>query len=253
MWREGTFEDYRWCAKIYDRPSTFGIDEGRISKLTIIDRKTETVLYNYDRAHEFDDLPSVPALEKVEPRKIKGGLEMIRQKLNTPEVSSCGRLFDAVSFIAGLAPLQAEYEAEAPMRLEAEADSGVQENYPFEFSQGGEQIPYQVCFHTTIRAIVRDIKRGMPASVVSSRFHNTLAEVISRAASQAQADHGLDIVVLSGGVFLNRTLLEKAQDLLEAKNFRVLRPEVYSPNDESISVGQIAYALNQLRRRRNSK
>jgi hydrogenase maturation protein HypF len=194
-----------------------------------------------------EDLPPVPALEKVELRKIKGVLEMIRQKLNTPEVSSCGRLFDAVSFLTGLAPLQAEYEAEAPMRLEAVADCAIQESYPMEFSEGQARAPYQVCFHTTIRAIVQDINQGVPPSVVSSRFHNTLAEVISRAASQAQTEYGLDTVVLTGGVFLNRTLLEKTLDLLEAKKFRVLRPEIYSPNDESISVGQIAYALNLLR------
>ncbi len=194
-----------------------------------------------------EDLPPVQALEKVEARKIKGVREMIRQKLNTPEVSSCGRLFDAVSFLAGLAPIQAEYEAEAPMRLEAEADPDMQGSYQVDFSEGSELAPYQVCFHKTIRAIVQDMAQGMQPGVISSRFHNTLAEVISRAASKAQAEHGLDTVVLSGGVFLNRTLLEKAQDLLEAKKFRVLRPEVYSPNDESISVGQIAYALNQLR------
>ncbi len=193
-----------------------------------------------------EDLPAVPALGNVDPRKIKGVREMIRQKLNTPAVSSCGRFFDAVSFLAGLAPLQVEYEAEAPMRLEAQVDPAVQESYPMEFSNG-PQGSYQVSFHKTIRAIVQDSQQGMPPYIISSRFHNTLAEVICRAASKAQTDYGLDTVVLTGGVFLNRPLLEKTQDLLEAKELRVLRPEVYSPNDESISVGQIAYALNQLR------
>jgi hydrogenase maturation protein HypF len=180
---------------------------------------------------------------------------MIRQRLNTPPVSSCGRLFDAVSFLAGLAPLQVEYEAEAPMRLEAAADLGCGESYPFTLAREEKQRerplqpPYVISFAETIRGIVADVCRNVPAGLISARFHNTLAEVIAAAALRAREELALDTVVLSGGVFLNRTLLEKAESRLEELGFRVLRPVLYSPNDESISVGQIAFALNHLRSR----
>ena len=201
-----------------------------------------------------EDLPRVKALERVGPDKIKGVREMIRQRLNTPPASSCGRLFDAVSFLAGLAPLQVEYEAEAPMRLEAVADPGCGESYPFTLAREEKQRerplqpPYVVSFAETIRGIVADVCGSVPAGLISARFHNTLAEVMAAAALRAREELALDTVVLSGGVFLNRTLLEKAESRLEELGFRVLRPVLYSPNDESISVGQIAFALNHLRK-----
>jgi len=44
-------------------------------------------------------------------------------------------------------------------------------------------------------------------------------------------------------VFLNALLLSRLTGELEDAGFRVLRSKVYSPNDESISLGQIAFAL----------
>ena len=202
-----------------------------------------------------EELPHVEALDRVEPNKIKGVREMIRHGLNTPPVSSCGRLFDAVSFMAGLAPLQVEYEAEAPMRLEAAADPECGESYSFALAREEKQKehphqpPYVVSFTETIRSIVSDVGRGIPTGLISARFHNTLADVIVAAATRAREEQSLDTVVLSGGVFLNRTLLEKAEVRLKELGMKVLRPVLYSPNDESISVGQIAFALNRLRSR----
>jgi hydrogenase maturation protein HypF len=66
-------------------------------------------------------------------------------------------------------------------------------------------------------------------------------------AERAKKTHDIDTVVLAGGVFLNEKLLHRATGLLEKKGFTVLRPLIYSPNDESISIGQIAFALNKLK------
>jgi hydrogenase maturation protein HypF len=62
----------------------------------------------------------------------------------------------------------------------------------------------------------------------------------------AHQQHGTKTVALTGGVFLNRRLVQEATKILEKKGYTVLRPIQYSPNDESISVGQIAYALGSL-------
>ena len=53
---------------------------------------------------------------------------------------------------------------------------------------------------------------------------------------------GLDTVVLSGGVFQNRTLLAATASRLEARGLRVLVPERLPPNDGGISYGQAAVA-----------
>ncbi len=213
------------------------------------------------------DLPELPVFDRVKPGHIRGVREMIRRKLNSPPASSCGRLFDAVSFLAGTAPVEVEYEAEAPMRLEAAAEAGAAENgsaetstaetdsagaYPFSFSTPEANTPYAVSFAETIRAIVDETKRMTPAGLISDRFHNTLAEVIAEAALRAREVHSLETVVLSGGVFLNKVLLEKALTRLASHRFKVLRPVSYSPNDEAISLGQIAFGLHHLREKGRS-
>jgi hydrogenase maturation protein HypF len=78
---------------------------------------------------------------------------------------------------------------------------------------------------------------------VSARFHDSLAGLVLRVAERARRAHGTDTVSLAGGVFLNRRFLERTEKRLEAKGFRVYRPVLYSPSDESLSLGQIARGL----------
>ena len=59
------------------------------------------------------------------------------------------------------------------------------------------------------------------------------------------ADAGLDVVVLSGGVFQNRRLLERTAGRLEAAGLRVLVPERLPPNDGGIAYGQAAIAARR--------
>jgi hydrogenase maturation protein HypF len=53
-------------------------------------------------------------------------------------------------------------------------------------------------------------------------------------------------VVLSGGVFQNRLLLERTAALLDEAGLRVLVPERLPPNDGGISFGQAAVAASRL-------
>jgi hydrogenase maturation protein HypF len=200
------------------------------------------------------NLPLLQSLKKVNPKKIQGVQEMIRQKINTPLTSSCGRLFDAVSFLTGCSPLEMEFEAEAPMRLEAAAEEGTNKKYAFAVIPDAEQSScrYGVFFNPTIKAIVKDLMKETPAALISAKFHNTIAHVIDHIAEKARMECGIDSVVLIGGVFLNKVLLQTTQRILERKGFSVYRPIQYSPNDESISVGQIAYALNSLQDRQGT-
>ncbi len=195
------------------------------------------------------DLPPLDALRKVSPDKIKNVIEMIEQKLCCPQSSSCGRLFDAVSFLAGLAPIEVEFEAQAPMLLESWADSRINHGYEFELSRSSEKNnfkrPYIVSFRKTIKAIVRDIENKMSISKLSAKFHNTLADIIVAVALKCRQEHNTNTIVLAGGVFLNKFLVQAAFRQLKKQNFHILRPVLYSPNDESISLGQIAFALEQ--------
>jgi len=194
------------------------------------------------------NLPALKTMKKVDSKKVKSVLEMMEHDINSPRTSSCGRLFDAVAFMAGVSPTEMEFEAEAPMRLEAAAEENVRKGYGFEIVEGISQKGHEISFKKMIRSIVTDIEREIPVSRISAKFHKTLADMIARVAHKARQQHGTQIVALTGGVFLNRRLVREATGILENKGYTVLRPIQYSPNDESISVGQIAYALGAIQR-----
>ena len=189
------------------------------------------------------DIPVPAALRGVGAARRTAVLELIRRGVRSPLASSCGRLFDAVSFLCGTAPERMEYEAEAAMRLEAAAAGRAAGTYPIELSEGGPGRPAEVSFAPLIRAAVRDLGKGLPACHVSSAFHNSLAGLVLRVALKTREERGTDTVVLAGGVFLNRVLLDRTTRRLGRAGFRVLRPVLYSPNDESLSLGQIAWGL----------
>ena len=187
--------------------------------------------------------PWAPA--SVDRAKIRGVMEMMDRRVRSPLSSSCGRLFDAVAALTGIAPLENEFEAEAAMRLEAAAVEGPRTAYPFDL--GGDAPPFRISFGRMVRGILADRARGASAGLIGGKFLNTLARVIVATAEEARRRHGIGTVVLCGGVFLNRKLIERATACLREAEFEVLRPVIYSPNDESLSVGQIAYALARLK------
>ncbi|HOI44427.1 MAG TPA: hypothetical protein PLX50_02300, partial [Candidatus Aminicenantes bacterium] len=106
-----------------------------------------------------------------------------------------------------------------------------------------------ISFAPLIRGLLDDLRKGTSIPRLASKFHDTLAGLIVDVSGKARRLEGTDTVVLAGGVFLNKRLLEEASRRLEKERFRVLRPVNYSPNDESLSVGQTAFALARLRRK----
>ncbi len=188
-----------------------------------------------------EPIPPAAVLESISIQKINSVKKMIKKQFCAPLTSSIGRLFDAVSFLTGLAPQEVEFEAEAPMLLESAADQKENRLYPFSIDEDGI-----LSFSPMIKNIIRDINSGVSPGSISAGFHNTLAESIYQMAERTRKIKKIDTVVLVGGVFLNRVLLSKTQTRLKEAGFKVYRPELYSPNDESLSLGQIAYSLANL-------
>jgi hydrogenase maturation protein HypF len=92
-----------------------------------------------------------------------------------------------------------------------------------------------------VEAILADLKRGLPISQISAKFHNTLAETIVVVAKQI----GQPRVVLSGGCFQNRYLTERSVRRLQEEGFRPYWHQRVPPNDGGISLGQAVAALRQ--------
>lgn len=193
-------------------------------------------------------LPEAKALRipsEVERSEVRAVRALLAKGQAGPAASSCGRLFDAVSAILDYAPAVNEYEGEAAMRLEAEASRGrAVRRYPFLISSGPGL--RRIGFGPLIRAVAADREAGVSRPDIAASFHAALARAVVAAAALARRERGLDTAVLCGGVFLNRILLERAAAGLERAGFRVLRPIRYSPNDESISIGQAAFGLASL-------
>ncbi len=187
------------------------------------------------------DLPFV--LKVREKPELDLILHAIDRKLNTPLSSSAGRLFDAVAAITDISHFNS-FHAEAPMKLEAIVDDRVEKTYPF-------TIGNTVSFAAMFREIVSDIQNRVPVPVISAKFHNSLVSVIFTVANNMKEQCNTGKVILSGGVFQNRYLLEKTEERLK-NSFDVYSPEQVPCNDAGIALGQMAVAAQQLNRKNSS-
>jgi hydrogenase maturation protein HypF len=156
---------------------------------------------------------------------------------NSPETSSMGRLFDAVSSVLGLRQ-SVRYEGQAAIELETIADPGVTDGYDFALSTDGGSVGAEA----VLRRVVDDLVHDVPAPVISARFHNAVAGLVAAVAERLRDERGLGRVALSGGVFQNVFLLERVRARLGAAGFEVLTHHRVPPNDGGISLGQAAVA-----------
>jgi hydrogenase maturation protein HypF len=97
-----------------------------------------------------------------------------------------------------------------------------------------------------VAAVVRERAAGVRVGAVAARFHAGLARATALACERLARERGLDTVVLSGGVFQNRVLLQHTLFLLRGAGLRVLVPERLPMGDGGISYGQAAVAAARL-------
>jgi hydrogenase maturation protein HypF len=177
---------------------------------------------------------------KIENRKLKIILEQVEKQINTVQTSSLGRVFDAVAAMLGLGCYN-YFDAQLPMALEAIAATSVSDYYDYELvNKDGQAL--QLDLSGMFKQIVSDIQRGWAESVISAKFHNTLAIALLAMAKQARESMKLNIVALSGGVFCNRYLTNKLISFLRQNSFKVLFNREVPANDGGLSIGQAAIA-----------
>ncbi|MDO8536000.1 MAG: hypothetical protein Q7S30_03210 [Candidatus Omnitrophota bacterium] len=182
------------------------------------------VSYLYEAyGNDFLKLP-IDFVKKLDKKKCSVLMGMTDKKINSPITSSAGRLFDAIGSIL-LGKNVARFEAQLPIELEKIA-VGSDGYYDISGTSG------------MIKGIVGDIKKKTAASIISGKFHNTIAVMILSMAKK----YKMKKVVLSGGVFQNKLLKERAIMLLKGKGFRVYTHLRVPTNDLGIPLGQIAIA-----------
>lgn len=179
---------------------------------------------------------------------------MIERGINSPRTSSMGRLFDAAAAILGICD-KATYEGEPAIELEAAAWRALDNeiaHFPDDnaghFASGPSwpDGPYVLDQKALFEALLGGIEAGAPADRLSLDFHVAVARSSARIASDICVHEGIDTVALSGGVFMNRLLLQLLTRELKSAGLTVLVPQTVPVNDGCIAYGQAAVARTRL-------
>lgn len=169
---------------------------------------------------------------------------MIERNINSPRTSSMGRLFDAAAAVLGICG-QATYEGEPAIELEAAAWRALGSkiaHVPDNKDGCSASDPSLLDQEALFEALLEGIRGGVPAGRLALDFHVAVARASARIASKICAREGLDTVALSGGVFMNRLLLQLLTRELKSVGLTVLVPHSVPVNDGCIAYGQAAIA-----------
>ena len=171
---------------------------------------------------------------------------MIERGINSPRTSSMGRLFDAAAAILGICD-KATYEGEPAIELEAAAWRALggktvrlDGNHAGVFTSADDSPILDP--QPLIEALLNGIEAGAPADRLALGFHIAITHATTHIASEICAREGLDTVALSGGVFMNRLLLQLLTRELKSVGLTVLVPHSVPVNDGCIAYGQAAIA-----------
>jgi hydrogenase maturation protein HypF len=166
-------------------------------------------------------------------------LGQVRSGLASPFTSSAGRLFDAVSALAGVCH-EATYEAQPAMLLEQVAHSSATREYGFDVSMEDGRLVVDT--RPIVVAVVKDLVKGRAPAEVAGRFHRTLAAATLEVCRALRGGTGLGRVCLSGGVFQNDLFLSDVASRLETCDFEVYVPRQAPVGDGGIALGQVLVA-----------
>ena len=182
------------------------------------------------------DLPPVKDLCYEERTIVSSQME---HQINSPLTSSMGRLFDAVSALIGVREV-ASYEGQAAIELEAIADPD--EAGLYDCLMSGSDLSVR----PLLEGIIKDWQSGISPSIISARFHNSIAYLSLQVSQFLREKEGLKTVALSGGVWQNRYLFTRTVYNLEQDGFLVLRHHQVPVNDGCIALGQALVAAYQV-------
>jgi hydrogenase maturation protein HypF len=206
----------------------------------------------------------VPFLrDAFENSELKTLRRMLERNLNCPRTSSVGRLFDGVAALTGLRT-RVSFEGQAAMELEARLDrscSGL--SYPLpviekpdldptgpraaapEVDDGsitsGSGTRFVVDWESMLLEILSDCRRQAAIGEIVAKFHSGLCSSMVDVAKLCCLDH----VVLSGGCFQNRHLLEGGVSRLRTEGFLPYWHQLVPPNDGGIALGQVMAAARR--------
>lgn len=191
-------------------------------------------------------IATIPAFAALNREQQHVFTRMWANNINVTRASSMGRLFDGIAALCGVCAF-AEYEAQGPIELEGllERDLTLAAPYDFDLASAAPDSAIELDYRPAIRQIVADLAAGVPAATISRRFHSGIVVAVVALCQRLRAIHGLDTVVLSGGVFLNEFLLVNCLVQLKLAGFTPHCHRQVPTNDGGISFGQAIVANAQ--------
>jgi len=178
------------------------------------------------------EMPPVVDLCMEERTALRGQLQY---RLNTPNTSSMGRLFDAAASMMGIRQT-ATYEGQAAIEMEALVDGNETAGYTFEL------VNDEIDPSPMWGELIADWHAGLSKGRMAARFHNGVAAVMLEACQNAHQRTGSTVVALSGGVWQNMALLSRVVVLLRQAGFPVLHHKRVPTNDGGLALGQALIA-----------
>jgi hydrogenase maturation protein HypF len=185
-----------------------------------------------------DRLPCVAAASardrEVLARQIAGGFGC------TP-TTSMGRLFDAVASLVGLRHT-IDYEAEAALNLEAAATAGGRTTRHAGGLIATEGVPLVLDWRPIVRGIAAELLTGTPREALAGAFHDAVVRLVVDACAAIRDRGASGAVGLTGGVFQNALLVERAVAAIQEAGFEPLVHHAVPPNDGGLALGQALLA-----------
>lgn len=170
--------------------------------------------------------------------ELKNLRRMLKNGLNSSHTSSAGRIFDAVASILNVRQ-RVSYEGQAGMELEYLAESVISSD-SYSFKLNSRRNLHVIDWEPMIVEIFDDLNKGILPQQISAGFHNTLIEIIYEIALKANQEK----VVLSGGCFQNKYLLENSVRRLKHSGFEPYWHHKIPSNDGGLALGQILPAAS---------
>ena len=187
-----------------------------------------------EELHRLD----LPMLRRLDRARVQTVLTMIQKGFNSPPTSSMGRLFDGIAALLDIRH-DVSFEGQAAMALEMAAAPVETGHYELEWSVGDIR---RIQPSPIVRGVVQDRLAGVPPSVISRKFHNTIVRLFTELCCEIRRDTGLCRVVMSGGAFQNLILLEGLSRALTGEGFEVSSHTRVPTNDGGLSLGQAVIA-----------
>jgi len=174
------------------------------------------------------DLPTIKAFSQGE---LKLLYESYKKNLNSFDTSSVGRLFDGIASFSNICQ-KITYEGESGLLCEAYYNENIDDIFTYTIIDG----------IIDIKIVEFVLYEGYDPSILSTMLINTLCHIVINISNKQNKD-----IILTGGVFQNKTLLQKVIKKLYNMEKKCYYSNHIPTNDGSISVGEIYYyILNEM-------